>query len=121
MFFRYRAWCSTSRQIYNKPYDSKTNYGSSSQMMCFYDKEIETGSVLCVYRNLKTNRIHFAVNDKEETVSIGNGVPAFCYGFVRLCSNGNESKIQVTLMTEEDKGNRSLYEVVKQGPRIRGR
>ena len=81
-------------------------------MMCFYDKEIETGRVLCVYRNLKTNRIHFAVNKKEVTVSVGNGAPDFCYGFVRLWSYGNDGKIQVTLMTEEDKGNRSSHEMV---------
>lgn len=58
------------------------------------------------------NRIHFVINGKEGTVSFSIGAPDFCYGYVRLCSRGSDSKIQVTLMPEEDESNRPRDKVV---------
>ncbi|KAL9966433.1 hypothetical protein ACROYT_G024506 [Oculina patagonica] len=94
------AWNSKSKQIFYKPYDSRTNYGSSSQITHLYDNDIVSGSILCIYRNLQTNRIHFVINGKEGMVSFNVSAPAFCYGYVRLCSRGSDSKIQVTLRPE---------------------
>jgi len=73
----------------------------------FYDKDIGTGSVLCVHRDLKTNHIHFVINGKKGVVSFSSGAPDFCYGYVRLSSIGSSSEIQVTLLPEKDEGNRS--------------
>ena len=110
-FFPYRAWNSKSKSIFNKPFDSRTSCGSSSQIVQFYDKVIGTGSVLCVYRDLKTNRIHFLVNGKKGVVSFSSGAPDVCYGYVRLSSTGSSSEIKVTLQPEKEEGKRSLDQV----------
>ena len=75
--------------------------------MQYYDKDIETGNVLCVYPDLKTNHIHFVINGKKEVVSFSRGALDFCYGYVRLSSRGSSSEIQVTLRPEIDEGNRA--------------
>lgn len=74
--------------------------------MQFYDDDIGTGSVLGVYRDLKTNHIHFVINEKKGMVSFSSGAPDVCFGYVRLNTKGNDSKIQVTVL-QEMKGNRS--------------
>ena len=109
----YRAWNSESRNIFKKPFDSKTNYGSISQIVQFYDKDIGTGSVLCVYRDQKTNRIHFIINGKKGTVSSSSYAPDFCFGYVYLKSRGRSSEIQVSLQTVIGGGNRSPDQDVK--------
>ena len=109
--FYYRAWNSKHRRIFNKPFDSRTSYGSSSQIVQFYDKDIGTGSILCVYRDLKTNRVHFLINGKKGVVSFSSGAPDFCYGYVRLSSTGSSSEMRVTLQSEKDEGKRSLDQV----------
>ena len=106
MFFHYRAWNSKHRRIFNKPFDSRTSYGSSLQIVQFYDKDIGAGSVLYVKRDLKTNRIHFVINGKKGGVSFSSGVPDFCFGYVRLKTMDSNSKIQVTVLPELE-GNRS--------------
>ena len=109
--FYYRAWNSEHRRIFNKPFDSRTSYGSSSQIVQFYDKDIGTGSILCAYRDLKTNRVHFLINGKKGVVSFSSGAPDFCYGYVRLSSTGSSSEMRVTLQSEKDEGKRSLDQV----------
>ena len=68
--------------------------------MQFYDKDIGTGCVLCVYRDLKTEELHFVINEKRETVSFSSGAPDFCFGYVRLNTKGSNSKIQVTVLPD---------------------
>lgn len=103
----YRAWNSENRNIFSKPFDSKSRHGSMSQIVQFYDKDIGTGSVLCVYRDPKTNCIHFIINGKKGTVSFSSDAPDFCFGYVYLKSRGSSSEIQVSLQTVIDGGNRS--------------
>ena len=88
-------------------FDSRTTYGSSSPIVQFYDKDIGSKSVLCVYRDLKTNHIHFVVNGKKGVVSFSTGALDYCRGYVRLSSRDKSSEIQVTLLPEMDEGNRS--------------
>ena len=109
--FHFRAWNSNYRKIFNKSFDSRTSYGSSSQIVQFYDEHIGTGSVLGVYRDLETNRIHFVVNEKKRKVSFSSGAPDFCFGYVRLKAIGSDGKIQVTVPPEV-KGNRSPNQVL---------
>ena len=109
--FHFRAWNSKYRKIFNKPFDSRTSYGSSSQIVQFYDEDIGTGSVLGVYRDLGTNHIRFVVNEKKRKVSFSSGAPDFCYGYVRLKAIGSDGKIQVTVLPEV-KGNRSPNQVL---------
>ena len=101
--FTYRAWNSKSRQIFCKPFDSKNNYGTAAQIV-HHDCNITNGSILSVHREPKTKTAHFIVNDGEQIVSISGNGPNFCYGYVRLHSKGSDSKIQVTLIPEKDKG-----------------
>lgn len=61
------AWNSKHRRIFNKPFDSRTSYGSSSPIVQLYDEDIRSKSVLCVYRDLKTNHIHFVINGKKRS------------------------------------------------------
>ena len=74
--------------------------------MQFYDEDIGTGSVLGVYRDLRTNHIHFVINEKQGKVSFSSSAPDFCFGYVRLKAIGSDGKIQVTVLPEI-KGNRS--------------
>ena len=74
--------------------------------MQFYDEDIGTGSVLGVYRDLRTNHIHFVINEKKGKVSFSSSAPDFCYGYVRLKAIGSDDKIQVTVLPEI-KGNTS--------------
>lgn len=104
--FYFRAWNSKYRKIFNKPFNSRTSYGSSSQIVQFYDEDIRTGSVLGVYRDVKTNQLHFVINEKEGMVSFSSGAPDVCFGYVRLNTKGSDGKIQVTVLPEI-KGNRS--------------
>ena len=77
--------------------------------MQLYDEDIKSGSVLGVYRDLKTNHINFVINGKKGVVSFSSGLSGFCYGYVRLSSRGSSSEIQVTLLPEiMDEGNSSL-------------
>ena len=108
----YRAWNSKLRKIYNKPFDSMASYGASSHITHFYDTDIRSGSVLCIYRDLKTNRVHFVINGVDAWVSFSRSAPDFWYGYLRLSSSGSDSKIQVTLVPEKDEGKRSHDQVV---------
>ncbi|KAJ7384114.1 Caspase 8, apoptosis- cysteine peptidase [Desmophyllum pertusum] len=90
------------RRIFNRPFDSRSCHGASSAIVQFYDNKIRSGNVLCVYRDLKTNRIHFVINGKEAWVSFSSGAPDVCYGYVRLSSGGNDSNIQVTVVQEKE-------------------
>ena len=73
--------------------------------MSFYNKSIKSGDDLCVYRDLKTNRIHFVINGEEAKISFSKDVPDRCFGYIRINSPTNDSSIQLTL-TKEGKGKR---------------
>jgi len=69
-----------------------------------HDCDITTGSVLSVHRHLKSKTVNFMINGKEQRVSFSGNGPDFCFGFVRLCSKDDGSKIQVTLVPEKGGG-----------------
>ncbi|XP_027041822.1 uncharacterized protein LOC113669936 [Pocillopora damicornis] len=96
------GWSSQQKQIFKKTFDSKTSFAASSQITHFYNRDIRNGSVLCIYRDLKSNRVHFDINGEEGWVSFSRSEPDFWYGYIRLSSTGSGSKIQVTLVPEED-------------------
>ena len=81
-----------------------TSFAASSRITHFYDRDISNGSVLCIYRDLKSNRVHFVINGEEGWVNFSRSEPDFWYGYIRLSSTGNGSKIQVTLGPGEDLG-----------------
>ena len=99
----YRAWNSKSEQIYRKPFDSRNAFDSAVQIM-YHNCKITNGSILSVYRNLKTNTIHFVINGKEQKVSISGKGPDFCYGFLRLSAKGGGSEVRVTLFPVINEG-----------------
>ena len=103
-FLIFRGWSSQQKQIFKKTFDSKTSFAASSQITHFYNRDIRNGSVLCIYRDLKSNRVHFDINGEEGWVSFSRSEPDFWYGYIRLSSTGSGSKIQVTLVPEEDLG-----------------
>ena len=66
-----------------------------------HDHGITTGSILSVYHDLKSKTVHFIINGKEQRVSCCGNDSDFCYGYVRLSSKDNYSRIQVTLVPED--------------------
>ena len=102
LIFNYRAWNSKSRQIFRKPFDSRHCTGASSKIVC-YDCDVTSGSLLSVRRDPENKRIYFNINGKEEWVTIGGYAQSICYGYARLTSIGNDSKIEVTLIRGKKK------------------
>ena len=98
--YRYRAWNSKSGQIFTKSFDSRNAYGTAVQIM-HHERGITTETALSVYRDLKSKTVHFIVDGKEQTVSCSGNGADFCYGYVRLSSKDNDSRIQVTLVPED--------------------
>ena len=103
-FLTFRGWSSQQKKFFKKTFDSKTSFAASSQLTHFYNRDIRNGSVLSIYRDLKSNRIHFDINGEEGWVNFSQNEPDFWYGYIRLSSTGNGSKIQVTLVPEKDQG-----------------
>ncbi|XP_066029289.1 uncharacterized protein [Pocillopora verrucosa] len=103
------GWSSQQKKFFKKTFDSKTSFAASSQLTHFYNRDIRNGSVLSIYRDLKSNRIHFDINGEEGWVNFSQNEPDFWYGYIRLSSTGSGSKIQVTLVPEKDQ---ALFRVV---------
>ena len=99
--YRYRAWNSKSRQIYHKSFDTRNSHSPAVQII-HHDCDITTESVLSVHRDLKSKTVNFMINGKEQSVSFSGNGPDFCFGFARLCSEDNDSKIKVTLVPKEE-------------------
>ncbi|RMX57946.1 hypothetical protein pdam_00024050 [Pocillopora damicornis] len=96
------GWSNQQKKFFKKTFDSKTSFAASSQLTHFYNRDIRNGSVLSIYRDLKSNRIHFDINGEEGWVNFSQNEPDFWYGYIRLSSTGSGSKIQVTLVPEKD-------------------
>ena len=107
--YRYRAWNSKSRQIYHKSFDTRNSHSPAVQII-HHDCDITTESVLSVHRDLKSKTVNFMINGKEQSVSFSGNGPDFCFGFARLCSEDNDSKIKVTLVPkqEEEEGTQTV-------------
>lgn len=104
VYIFYRAWNSKTRTVFKKPFDSMKSYGASSQnVTCFYNKGIKRGDNLCVYRNVKTNRVHFVINGEESKISFSRDVLDHWFGYIRINSESKYSSIQLSLWA--DKGN----------------
>ena len=103
-FLTFRGWSSQQKKFFKKTFDSRTSFAASSQLTHFYNRDIRNGSVLSIYRDLKSNRIHFDINGEEGWVNFSQNEPDFWYGYIRLSSTGSGSKIQVTLVPEKDQG-----------------
>ncbi|PFX33871.1 Caspase-9 [Stylophora pistillata] len=107
------AWSSKSREIFSKDFDSETNYSGRRSITHFYNSDFKSGSNLCVEflvdGKSNTGRVHFTINGEDQWVTFGNGAPKVWYGYLRLSSEGNGSKVGVTAVSKKNEETLQLY------------
>ena len=97
----HRGWRSKPGQIYSKRFDSSCKKDHCPQnFIAYHDCKITAGVTLRIYCNVKRKTVHFSINEKEQFVSTcSNQEFDFCYGFLHLRCDENDSEIQVTLVS----------------------
>ena len=93
----HRGWTSKSRQIYSKKYDFSCEKGNCPQnRIAYHDCKITAGVTISCY--VKEKQVHFSIDGNEQFVSTCDKQELdFCYGFIRLKCDYNDSEVQVTL------------------------
>ncbi|XP_044178990.1 uncharacterized protein LOC114974816 [Acropora millepora] len=96
------GWTSKPGQIYSKRFDSNCKKDNCPQsLIAYHDCKITAGATLRIYCYVKEKQVYFSINGKEHFVSTCDKQELdFCYGFVRLKCDDNDSEVQVTLLPE---------------------
>ncbi|XP_074622862.1 uncharacterized protein LOC141881089 isoform X3 [Acropora palmata] len=91
------GWTSKSQQIYSKKYDSSCEKGNCPQNpIKYHDCKITAGVTISCY--VKEKQVHFSIDGNEQFVSTCDKQKLdFCYGFIRLKCDDNDSEVRVTL------------------------
>ena len=95
----HRAWRSETGQIYSKTFDSNCKKDNCPQNhIAYHDCKITPGVILRINCYVKAKQVYFSINGKEQLLPTCEKQKLdFCYGFVRLKCDDNDSEVQVTL------------------------
>ena len=96
----HRAWRSKPGQIYSKTFDSNCKKDNCPQsLITYHDCKITAGATLRIYCDVKRKTVHFSISGKEQFVSTCSRQELdFCYGFMHLRCDDNDSEIQITFL-----------------------